>query len=260
MTVDWFQLGRWDLATPKPGKDEEDLFTELDNNGYTDEIDQVLSPNRELLMQLVCNPRSVNKELVPVMGYINALDEDGNRGQGATAMLHANLTIDGAGVIAIMHGNLTLEERAWINNWFATNIEQAAVTRLHWYGSVAVVHARTLLIMSRLTDIMEDMENGDLHAKLLKMAWEIVRSGSGFAWDVNREAISKLEEGIFMQTKAAGAAGNKQWGRDRGCIQDGWDPYIEVPSRWRQGGYKRQVASEDEVSVVMGDSKKMAEI
>ena len=125
-------MGQWDLAAPKPGKDE-DLFTELDNNGYTDEINQVLSPNRELLMQLVCNPRSINKELVSVMCYLNALDEDGNRHQGATAMLH---------------GNLTLEERAWIKNWFATNIEQAAVTRLHWYGSVAVVHAQTLLIMS----------------------------------------------------------------------------------------------------------------
>ena len=43
------------------------------------------------------------------------------------------------------------------------------------------------------------MENGDLHAKLLKTAWEMVCSGSGFAWDINREAISKLEEGIFMQ-------------------------------------------------------------
>ena len=68
------------------------------------------------------------------------------------------------------------------------------------------------------------------------MAWEIQVNGNmELLWqevDVDRECLTKLEEEMFECLKAAGIAGEYQWGLDAGDHQDTWNLYDGLPSHW----------------------------
>ena len=66
--------------------------------------------------------------------------------------------------------------------------------------------------------------------------WDIQENGDAeLLWqevDVERECLDKLEEEMFERSKAAGIAGEWQWGLDAGDHQDAWDPYDGLPYHW----------------------------
>ena len=70
----------------------------------------------------------------------------------------------------------------------------------------------------------------------MEMAWEIQVNGDvNVLWqevDVERECLAKLEEEMFERSKAAGVAGEYQWGLHAGGHQDAWNLYDGLPSHW----------------------------
>ena len=74
------------------------------------------------------------------------------------------------------------------------------------------------------------------HQELMEMAWEIQVNGDvNVLWqevDVERECLAKLEEEMFERSKAAGIAGEYQWGLDAGDHQDAWNLYDGLLSHW----------------------------
>ena len=74
------------------------------------------------------------------------------------------------------------------------------------------------------------------HDELLERAWEIQANGDAeLLWqevDVERECLTKLEEEMFERSRAAGIAGEYQWGLDAGDHQDTWNPYDGLPDYW----------------------------
>lgn len=67
------------------------------------------------------------------------------------------------------------------------------------------------------------------------------------SFDVDKEAVEKLEKQMFECSSRAGKAGNYQWGLDAGPHQSGWEPYMSVPFEWDDGTYVAESESELQV-------------
>ncbi|KAK1228155.1 hypothetical protein PQX77_008812 [Marasmius sp. AFHP31] len=47
--------------------------------------------------------------------------------------------------------------------------------------------------------------------------------------DVDKQALSLLEDAMFLPDLNPGPPGQQQWGLDVGIHQDNWDPYVQFP-------------------------------
>ncbi|KAF9014436.1 hypothetical protein BDZ89DRAFT_1118606 [Hymenopellis radicata] len=92
-----------------------------------------------------------------------------------------------------------------------------------------VAHGATLLLASRMK--AESSNAGVDGHDLLQHAW--MRPDMISTVDVDKEAVSFLEDRMFSQSKMAGVPGNRQWGLDIRSPQSDWIPYDEGPERWK---------------------------
>jgi hypothetical protein len=82
---------------------------------------------------------------------------------------------------------------------------------------------------------------------ILSKAWAFQKSRVTCpTTDVDRDCLALLEERMFEDSNRAGVAGNWQWGLDSGPHQDGWNPYIGLPSHWSVGD---RIVDEGELEV-----------
>ncbi|KXN91915.1 hypothetical protein AN958_11361 [Leucoagaricus sp. SymC.cos] len=83
----------------------------------------------------------------------------------------------------------------------------------------------------------------------LHEAWRVQSFDRGhFGEDVDKEAILDLEQLMFECSKRAGEAGERQWGINTSGLQDGWDPYTEVPRHWNLGNFLKEITREHDKS------------
>ncbi|KAJ7599632.1 hypothetical protein C8J56DRAFT_1019262 [Mycena floridula] len=155
--------------------------------------------------------------------------------------------------------DLSIKDCAGINNWFAS-IPAIKERNIDWLESLAICHARTLLIMARKRPeflcepdcpVIEAGEEEKLYRFLLidKSWWEQERlhsPGTLCIVHVIWESVQDLEERMFEYSDAAGWARNYQWGRDAGTHQNNWDPYITIHP---QGEYKAYVEGESDMEL-----------
>jgi hypothetical protein len=179
------------------------------------EINEALHPYVDSLRELLRNPKLADVRSVPAMGWLGKQDP--------------------IRTLIPRTGNLSVVERAQIANWFETHIAIDKKIRNMWLGLLPLAHTFTLFIGSQL--LQKPPRKTDTaklsHQELMEMAWEMQVNGDvNLLWqevDVDRECLGKLEEEIFERSKAAGIAGEYQWGLDAGDHQDAWNPYDGLP-------------------------------
>ncbi|KAJ7586333.1 hypothetical protein C8J56DRAFT_787299, partial [Mycena floridula] len=218
------KLGIW--AHPSNMPDEEDIHIDPQSTPFTKEIDDALSPYQAILIQLLDTPDDV-----------------------PAAAVHA--------LSLLFLGDLSIKDCAGINNWFAS-IPAVKERNIDWLESLAICHARILLIMARKRPeffcepdcpVIEAGEEEKLYRFLPidKAWWEQERlhsPGTLRIVDVIWESVQDLEERMFEYSDAAGWVRNCQWGLDAGTYQNNWDPYITIHP---QGGYKAYVGGESDM-------------
>ncbi|KAK0473021.1 hypothetical protein EDD18DRAFT_1117802 [Armillaria luteobubalina] len=129
-----------------------------------------------------------------------------------------------------------------INNYFFRRVLKICKEQsIDWATSLAMSHARTLLIAYRYHNLFSQDEDCpptlDIEAVdrfVCQKAWERLVGYTGCttegkpkpdAVDVDMEALIILEMRMFDRSEDAGVAGNHQWGLDVGMHQDGWYPW-----------------------------------
>ncbi|KAF8066482.1 hypothetical protein FPV67DRAFT_1626399 [Lyophyllum atratum] len=224
------RLGKWRHAHTIPTS--EDILADPSTVPFTTEVDDALSLHKDILRKLLDAPATVPSSKVPVKAYIDSAKKN----PSTTLIPYV--------------GSLSIIERAQVANWFEKNISHDKKRRHEWLGRLAIAHAHTLLIASRL-EHEPKFENCDEDARLEK-AWELQFTDVPsidkllIDVDVDRESLEKLEAQMFEQSSAAGIAGHFQWGLDAGDHQDGWDPYAGLPEDWCHGD---RIGSETELEV-----------
>ncbi len=238
------QLGRWKHTSQL--KDEDALLADPKLASYSPEIDEILSPHKDVLQQLldwdqltdVAAPAIVT---LPAAQFViknkQAKTESERRG-----MVHYT-------------GGLSLLEQSQIANWIYRSIENATSTVHRWMEGVPFAHAITLVLVHRMQqEVAEDPVYPSLPTEQwifrLQKAWNAQittaeKTSDGlFKIDVDRECIGLFERRLFERSAAAGIAGSYQWGLDTGCHQQKWDPYDGLPSEYGVGD--REEEEDDE--------------
>jgi hypothetical protein len=208
----------------------EDILSNPAAIPYTNEIDDILSPFKDVLRNLLtCKPKDLKDETIPAKSWIESTKKP-------------LLT-----TLVPYVGSLSLEERAQIANWFDINItHKDKKFRLSWLGYLPLSHAYTLYIADRLKSNPKMAQLG--WKDLLLQAWDVQFTGTPERLadiDVEKECLEQLEEEMFEVSFRAGKAGNYQWGLDSGH-QDNWNPYANLPAEWKVGDY---VGDEEELEV-----------
>lgn len=230
------QLGKWIHAHEVPSV--EDILSNPTSISYTREVNEALQPYVDSLQKLLRNPGPgfADVHSVPAMKWLAR----GKRDPLRTLIPYT--------------GNLSVVDRAQIANWFEIHIAIDKNIRNTWLGLLPLAHTFTLFIASQLlkkpprkTDMAELS-----HQELLEMAWVIQVNGDAeLLWqevDVECECLNKLEEEMFERSRAAGIAGEYQWGLDAGDHQDTWNPYNGLPDHWIHGDRLENYDDEEKVS------------
>jgi hypothetical protein len=223
-----FKLGRWKHAHEI--ETSEDILANPASIPYTNEVDDILSPFKKILTNLLnCKPKDLKNETIPARLWL----ESTNRPLLSTLVPYV--------------GSLSLEERAQIANWFDCHItHNDKKLRLSWLGYLPLAHAYTLFIAHRLKS---DPKMKKLKIKdLLLRAWEVQFTGTPERLvdiDIERDCLEQLEEEMFEVSIRAGIAGNYQWGLDSG-YHDDWNPYAQLPAGWNVADY---VGDDEELEV-----------
>lgn len=211
-------MGKWIHAHEVPSV--EDILSNPASIPYTKEINDALQPYVDSLRELLRNPKLADVRSVPAMKWLGKRDP--------------------LRTLIPWTGNLSVVDRAQIANWFETHIaiDNNLRVRNTWLGLLPLTHTFTLFIGSQLLE--KPPRKTDIaklsHQELMETAWKIQVNGDvNLLWqevDVERECLAKLEEEMFERSKAAGIAGEYQWGLDGGDHQDSWNPYDGLPSEW----------------------------
>ncbi|KAJ7599766.1 hypothetical protein C8J56DRAFT_879549 [Mycena floridula] len=194
---------------------DEDILSQPNAIPFTQEVDAALSPHRQALAVLFHDPDSVSPA---EMDRFPALQQMKDHPLNASTEFR-------------------------VNNWFDWNISEVPNLRHTWIGgTIPIFHALTLLLAHRfhsvhidLPDCPPDDQPLEQHQFLLQRSWEIQMDSAlscPMAVDVDCEAIGALEEAMFTDSADAGKAGYYQWGLNAGPHQDGWNPYVGLPSHW----------------------------
>lgn len=234
------KLGHWTLTFNTETLSDSLL---LDHVGlpFTTEVDRILTTHRRVLFDLIYHPETRVDE-VPALQYLKSIKRP--------------FTCS----VPYM-GGLADDDGARINNWFHVKTEKKSdIRKEQWMLLSPVAHAATLLLASRME--AQDEREGVVktetyHSDLLQRAWSRQQEGHGKTprgaqrpepVDVDREAVGFLEDRMFTQSKAAGPAGNQQWGLDAGPHQDHWHPYSEGPEEWAENPRAGNLEAERKVS------------
>ncbi|TFK33496.1 hypothetical protein BDQ12DRAFT_615157, partial [Crucibulum laeve] len=230
------RLGLWTHPAELPTA--EDILCNPKAIQYNEEIDSILKPDAEILRLLIIDPESVDISDVPAK-------DDLIKGSQFNSLV-------------TKAGDLSVTDRGCISNWFETHITLGQVEACPlWMGKLPLAHAFTLVLAARLqTQIIQDIkyphEAGLVEQKryILQSAWRHQCSKAISPWadtDVDKECLESLEEHMFERSKAAGTAGNWQWGMDSGTHQGGWNAYQGTAESWNHGD-RSEHDSELEVS------------
>ncbi|TFK35257.1 hypothetical protein BDQ12DRAFT_668748 [Crucibulum laeve] len=208
-------LGLW--THPAELSTAEDILCNPKAIQYNEEIDSILKPDAEILRLLIIDPESVDISDVPAK-------DDLIKGSQFNSLV-------------TKAGDLSVTDCGCISNWFETHITLGQVEACPlWMGKLPLAHAFTLIIQ----DIKYPHEAGLVEQKryILQSAWRHQCSKAISPWadtDVDKECLESLEECMFEWSKAAGTAGNWQWGMDSGTHQGGWNAYQGTPESWNHG-------------------------
>ncbi|KAJ7591789.1 hypothetical protein C8J56DRAFT_1131017 [Mycena floridula] len=108
---------------------------------FTKEIDDALSPYQAILIQLLDAPDDVPAAAVPALRFLNPDLEHSNKRHKHAGRKWWQEALP-------FLGDLSVKDCAGINNWFAS-IPAIKECDIDWLESLAICHARTLLIMAR---------------------------------------------------------------------------------------------------------------
>jgi hypothetical protein len=196
----------------------EDILADPSSIPYNAEIDSALQPHIKSLRRLLHSAKAADVRLVPAKGWLDKRDPQRT--------------------LIPCVGNLSVTNRARIANWFETHVAVDKKLRNNWLGLLPLAHAFTLFIASQLISNPPPKTNTKelSEERLLEMAWEIQTKGDEASlWkgiDVECECLARLEEELFERSRAAGIAGDYQWGLDAGDHQEAWNPYAGLPAHW----------------------------
>ncbi|KAJ7580043.1 hypothetical protein C8J56DRAFT_896660 [Mycena floridula] len=218
--------------------DEEDIHIDPQSTPFTKEIDDALPPYQAILIQLLDTPDDVPAAAVHALCFLNPDLEHSNKH-------HKHVGHKWWQEALLFLGDLSIKDCAGINNRFAS-IPAVKERNIDWLESLAIFHARTLLIMARKRPeflcepdcpVMEAGEEENLSERLHS-------PGTLRIVDVIWESVQDLEERMFEYSDAAGWVRNCQWGLDAGTYQNNWDLYITIHP---QGEYKAYVEGESDM-------------
>ncbi|KAJ7086352.1 hypothetical protein B0H15DRAFT_782057 [Mycena belliarum] len=235
------RLGQWMHANEAPN--EEDMLFAFRDHPYTHEIDTVLRPHLKELEALLTDPDGDHPD-IPALEFARAQKKSKTK---TTEMLRQ-------GGIPYT-GDLRSIDCARVANWFYNCVAGAKEATHMWLGRVPLGHAYTILIASHHRQSILDEIQGDSRyttmerqTAIFHIAWgyQVGRPTFRFT-DVDRECLGIFEERLFEDSHEAGRAGNQQWGLDVGPHQDGWSPYINIPTHWNHND--REDESESELQV-----------
>ena len=200
------------------------------------EVNEVLQPYVDSLRELLHNPELADVRSVPAKQWLGKRDP--------------------LRTLIPCTGNLSVVDQAQIANWFETHVAIDKKLRNTWLGLLPLAHTFTLFIGSQLLE--KPPRKCDMaklsHQELLEMAWDIQENGDAeLLWqevDVERECLAKLEEEMFERSRAAGIAGEYQWGLDAGEHQDAWNPYDGLPYHWIHADRLEDYDDDEKVSFI----------
>lgn len=222
-------------------KPDEELLHNLDSFHYTSEIDEALGPHTDTLRNML----EQGWESFPDIPACRATLEAKKKASTQEATTNRDMVRE--------FGELDVIEQCQINNWIANHVPGARETPFLWQGKPMNAHAATLVIAKRHLQEIKltpayPHNPGSSQAALqyvLDEAWEYQMSMTNYKHaDVDLEALTFLEQGMFENAAIAGIAGYDQWGLDAGDHQDYWNPYEGLPSHWRNGGFEPDNAEE----------------
>ncbi|KDR71496.1 hypothetical protein GALMADRAFT_74923, partial [Galerina marginata CBS 339.88] len=223
------RLGKWKHAFEV--ENSEDVLADPTRIPYTKEIDEILSPFKDILTKLTTHRFNDLKDIfIPAKLWL----------EGTKNTLHSTLVP--------YVGSLSVLDRARIANWFDVHITlKDKELRLSWLGYLPIAHAYTLYIAHSLNS---DPKTAKFSwQKLLEQAWEVQFTGTPSRLvdvDVECECLYWLEKEMFEVSAQAGIAGFYQWGLDVGHHQDNWDPYSNIPYEWNKDDHS---FDEDDIQV-----------
>ncbi|KAJ7255556.1 hypothetical protein C8J57DRAFT_1236007 [Mycena rebaudengoi] len=223
------RLGKWTLSCET--MDDGDIMADFRDTPYTPEIEAALRPHIHCLTSLLEEPDN-DHWAIPAARFAR---EHAQSRRALEFLRNGGIPF---------HGSLSVTDRARVMNWFYHCVDNAKDKFLAWVGRVPIGHAYTILIAAQkkakiLAEIAsnEQMASQDKQTAIFNVAWEYQMKDNTTAnvVDVDLDCVAFLEERMFENSIQAGRAGNEQWGRDAGPHQDGWVPYMHIPSHWNHG-------------------------
>ncbi|KAG2335356.1 hypothetical protein BDR05DRAFT_1036091, partial [Suillus weaverae] len=234
------RLGRWTHAHEVP--QHEDVIANFRNIPYSININEALAPHGPLLTDIFEQPDPAKmRNTVPVLGYLADLSE--KTGRKHTTVPYC--------------GDLSLTDCAQIANWIYHHIRGASNQIINWLNCATYAHACTIVVAKHKKNQLQELVQNILTERhssapdvnsvptpeeqanaMLQAAWldlQLSYDQSAMDIDVDLECVGILEQRMFEESLAAGAAGNEQWGKDAGTHQDRWNPYEGLPEHWNHG-------------------------
>ncbi|KAL0056906.1 hypothetical protein AAF712_016479 [Marasmius tenuissimus] len=196
--------------------------TPLTSQMYTTEIHRALEPYTEALKRRIFTPETCNPADYPSIQYQK----------------------DHKTRIVPLTGGLPHSTRSRVINWMFNIIpglkEQKDFT---WVTDGGLQEALMRLIAQRdyqeFANLKGCPKTGHKKQRFIyAKAWDRLDKYTGQTQDgrpqpviedVDRQALSLLEDAMFLPELNPGLAGEQQWGLDVGIHQDNWDPYIHFP-------------------------------
>ncbi|KAF5313015.1 hypothetical protein D9619_002316 [Psilocybe cf. subviscida] len=204
------RLGKWAHAVNSPTA--EDIADDPEATPYTPVVHSALSGAVQQLKLLLSKPDHAGLKGIPSKTWLE------NSKKRLTSVIPFS-------------GGLSLVEIGEISNWFEVHVAgNDRKLRHRWATGLPIAHARTVYIARRDYPCIDGYPSDDE----LESAWCTLAMGDVpvLPVDVDREAVSALEELMFERSLAAGVAGYCQWGLDAGDHEEDWHPYGGLPSHW----------------------------
>lgn len=207
---------------------------------FTEAIANVLQPHLNILISIFNDdvPPEIRPTL-PVLNYFDTANDPNASGKPHEFVRNRNM---------FFAGDLSYLEQAQVANWLFQKLPNGKSTYNRWLGKSTMAHAITIVLADRHQGQIL-LEHG-VDADVLAHAFEIQVASEITAVDVDKRCIAIFEKRLLERSAKAGAASNRQWGKDIGPHQGGWDPYRGIPSFWDEHAVFYPSDTSDEGSAV----------
>lgn len=172
---------------------------------------QTLGPYRDEIYALLGDRNMLNHDVYPVLAW-KANPKNRRRHNG----------------IVPFRGNISLEIYSRLMNWVYHILLGAPHTqRPDWVWDGLLQHVMVIWLANNGQHNNNDASvsrivGGEVYAH----AWaELICKVPSIDMDVDSDMLERLEVRMFDESKAAGRAGNQQWGLSSGILQERWSPY-----------------------------------